>query len=145
MTNEEAIENLENDIKRYSKKEFDENTSSLGLQSVLKHRKEKLESYEIAINAIQENTKLKAEIEVLIDEIEQVREYGKFMESKYYDRLEKFHNLDSKNLELNKDIEQLKEFIDRLNNIHEQRLSGMMKEITELKGEMELVKNEKEI
>ena len=71
MTNEEAIENLENDIKRYSKKEFDENTSSLGLQAVLKHRKEKLESYKIAINSIRENTNLKAENEELKSELEQ--------------------------------------------------------------------------
>ena len=67
MTNEEVIKNLENDVKRYSKKEFDENTSSLGLQAVLKHRKEKLESYKIAINSIQENTKLKAEVERLME------------------------------------------------------------------------------
>ena len=71
MTNEEAIKNLENDIRRYSKKEFDENTSSLGLKAVLKHRKEKLESYKIAINSIQENTKLKAENEELKAELEQ--------------------------------------------------------------------------
>ena len=65
MTNEEAIMSLKNDVDRYNKKEFNENTDSLGLQAVLRHRKEKLDAHTIAINALEENTKLKAEIEEL--------------------------------------------------------------------------------
>ena len=52
MDNKNVIEILTNDKKRYSKKEFQENTDSIGIQAILKNRKEKVEAYQIAINAL---------------------------------------------------------------------------------------------
>ncbi len=91
------------------------------LKDVIKHNEEL---------RCEENTKLKAEIEDLKNQIlckDMTIEELETEKNAYFTDL-------CKEREFHKsEIEQLKEFIDRLNNIHEQRLSNMMKEIAELK------------
>ena len=50
---EKAIEILQDDIKRWSKNDIPKNTESLGLQAVLRHRKEKVSAYKLAISALE--------------------------------------------------------------------------------------------
>ena len=52
MTIDEVIIILNKFIERYSKKEFDENSESPGIQAILKSRKEKCEGLSMAIAAL---------------------------------------------------------------------------------------------
>lgn len=52
MTIDEAILSLERFLEIYSRTEFDENSESLGIQAILKSRKNKCDSIRLAIEAL---------------------------------------------------------------------------------------------
>lgn len=147
MTNSEAIQGLE---RLYGK-----------IEQICYAEKRQLEAYDsidIAVHCIEENDKLKAEIDrlntqitelkaegvgishdvlVLKEENEQSREYGKFMESKHCNLLKKYYDLKTKNCESDKEIERLKELAEIKDNNFFELYSDALEEIEQLKLKLE--------